>query len=97
MEQLALFDGFMLGVAGGAISEFYALYNLRHSFHESKPGYIKSWFYWVVTLCMILLGGAAVVLYLKMGVNVNRLMAIHLGMATPLMIATALKEKPKVD
>ncbi len=94
---LSLLDGFLLGMAGGAIPEIYALYNLRHSFHKKKPGWLTSWFYWVITGVMILLGGSTVCLYIKLGVAINYLVAIHLGMATPPLISTALKQKPKVD
>jgi cytosine/uracil/thiamine/allantoin permease len=46
---------------------------------------------------MVLLGGATVLLYQKIGININAFMAVHLGIATPLLISTATKEKPKVD
>ena len=45
---------------------------------------------------MIILSGGTVCLYIAIGVNVNYLIAIHLGMSTPLLISTALKQKPRV-
>jgi hypothetical protein len=97
MSNLTLLNGFWLGVVGGAVPELYALYNLRHTFHETKPAWITSKFYWFITAVMVLLGGGTVCLYIALGVNVNHFVAIHLGMSTPLLISTALKEKPKVD
>jgi len=96
MAQMELMNGFWLGIVGGIIPELYALYKLRHTFHDEKPAWFTSWFYWIITLVMVLLGGGTVCLYISMGVNVNALIAIHLGMATPLLISTALKEKPKI-
>ncbi|HEY6871257.1 MAG TPA: hypothetical protein VI298_00890 [Geobacteraceae bacterium] len=89
--------GFALGVIGGVVPEIYALYKLRHDWESNKPKWVTSRFYWSVTAVMILLGGGTVCLYLSMGVNVNELMAIHLGVATPVLIASVIKEKPKID
>lgn len=85
------------GVIGGALPEVLALYNIRHSNKTEKPAWLTSPFYWLVTSVMILLGGATVVLYQKVGININEFMAVHLGIATPLLISTATKEKPKIN
>ncbi|MEW5056144.1 MAG: hypothetical protein AB1Y25_00790 [Cycloclasticus sp.] len=90
-------EAFLFGIAGGALPEILALYNLRHLGKGKKPIWLTSSYYWIVTLCMVLLGGATVILYQKIGINVNEFMAVHLGIATPLLISTATKEKPKVD
>lgn len=89
-------NGFILGVIGGALPEVYALYKLRHDWEGNKPKWVTSKFYWSVTAVMILLGGGTVYLYLSIGINVNELMAIHLGAATPALISF-IKEKPKID
>jgi hypothetical protein len=85
------------GVIGGALPEILALYNLRHTNKNEKPAWLGSPYYWLVTSVMVLLGGATVVLYQKVGINVNEFMAVHLGIATPLLISTATKEKPKIN
>lgn len=87
----------LYGVVGGMLPEILALYKLRHAKRSEKPDWLSSGFYWVVTSLMVLLGGATAAFYQKIGVNVNELMAIHLGIATPLLISTATKEKPKVN
>jgi len=92
-----LFYGFVLGVVGGVIPEFFALYQLRHDWENKKPKWITSWFYWMSTIVMVLLGGGTVCLYLSMGINVNHFMAIHLGITTPVLIASTMKEKPKIN
>lgn len=90
-------EAFIYGVIGGALPEVLAVYNLRHVAKGSRPNWLGSPFYWIVTLIMVLLGGATVVLYKHIGINVNTFMAIHLGIATPLLISTATKEKPSVN
>jgi len=85
------------GLLGGILPEMLALYNLRHVEKGGKPQWVGSWFYWVVTAVMVVLGAGTPVLYQQVGVNINELMAIHLGMATPILIATMTKEKPKLN
>ncbi len=97
MPQISLLEGFFLGIAGGAISEFYGLYNLRHTLHKEKPGWLTSWFYWTMTAGMVLLGGGTVCLYIGSGVSLNYWAAIQLGMSTPLLITAASKQKPKIN
>ncbi|MFZ6047343.1 hypothetical protein ACFW0H_14650 [Pseudomonas sp. CR3202] len=94
---MTLQEAAIYGVIGGALPEILALYNLRHAQESEKPSWLVSPFYWLVTSVMVLLGGATVVLYQKAGVNVNEFMAVHLGIATPLLISTATKEKPKIN
>lgn len=94
---MTLVEAGLYGMFGGTLPEILALYNLRHLNKGEKPQWIKSGFYWFITVIMIILGGGTVILYQKIGINVNEFMAVHLGIATPLLITAAIKEKPKVD
>ncbi|PHQ24589.1 hypothetical protein CLH62_17010 [Marinobacter guineae] len=85
------------GVIGGALPEFYAIYRIRHYKKESRPLWLSSGFYWITTIFMVALGGGTAFLYHHIGVKINPMMAIHLGLATPVLIQTAIKEKPKID
>jgi hypothetical protein len=87
----------LYGVLGGVLPEILALYKLRHAKKGTKPEWLKSGFYWLVTVIMIGLGGATAFIYHKIGINVNELMAIHLGAATPLIISNLEKKKPEVS
>jgi hypothetical protein len=84
-------------VASGFIPEVFALYSLRHTFYRKKPGWLTSRFYWVITVVMVLFGGGTVCLYIAVGVSLNYLAAIQLGMSTPLLISIASKHKPRVN
>ncbi|MEL0607164.1 hypothetical protein [Vibrio echinoideorum] len=90
-------DVFFWGVIGGALPETLALYKLRHNKKGDKPDWLKSYFYWLVTLFMVSLGGLTAILYQKVGVNINELAALHLGAATPLMISNLESKKPNVS
>ncbi|WP_142054256.1 hypothetical protein [Achromobacter sp. SLBN-14] len=92
-----VWDGFFLGMGGGALPEVYALYKLREDFHRNKPAWITSKFYWLITLGMIVLGGLAVVLYLKSGTPLNLVLALHLGAATPAMLQGFIASKPNIE
>jgi len=94
---MGLLDGFVYGLLGGIASEVWGLYNMRYDFHENKPKWITSYFYWILTISMILIGGGTVCLYIKAGVNVNEFMAVHLGVSTPLLISAMIKEAPKIN
>lgn len=88
---------FIWGVIGGILPEALALYKLRHAKKGEKPDWLNSGFYWVVTFVMVCLGGLTALVYHKIGVNINELAALHLGAATPLIIANFEKKKPQVS
>lgn len=97
MANMELSQGFMWGLLGGVLPEFYVLYNLRQEFHSKRPKWITSWFYWVVTAFMVLLGAGAVVFYLYSGTNISPFLAIHIGAATPTLVGSIIKARPEVD
>lgn len=94
---MTTFETFLFGLVGGLLPEIYALYNIRHTWQKTKPGWVTSIFYWCITIAMVCLGGGTAALYSYIGVKLNALMAIHLGLATPVLIQTALKNKPSVN
>lgn len=94
---MVLLGGFACGVIGGVLPEFYALYKIREDFHAKRPRWINSWFYWIVTVIMIFLGGAVVALYIGTGTQLSPILALHIGAATPTLLASFLKEKPSIE
>lgn len=94
---MVLEDGFLWGLLGGVLPEFYALYKIRQDFHAKSPRWVTSWFYWTVTVVMVLLGGGVVAFYLNSGTVLTPLLAIHLGAATPTLIGSLIKGKPVVE
>lgn len=90
-------EAVVLGFVGGMLSEVYGVYQLRKRSKGQRPAWLRSWFYWISTLAMILLGGGTVWLYLYCGASLNPILAIHLGAATPTLIAALSKSSPSLD
>ncbi len=73
---------FLLGVVGGLLGELLKWYSMRES--PNLPEYLRSPFYWVVTLLMILAGGGLVIIQ---GVQPdNPWLAINVGITAPLIL-----------
>ena len=86
-----------LGCAGGVLTEVYGLYQLRKRSKSQRPAWLRSPFYWGTTVVMIVLGGCTVWLYLYSGAALNPVLALHLGAATPTIIAALSKGTPVLD
>ncbi|PKO13324.1 MAG: hypothetical protein CVU39_19155 [Chloroflexi bacterium HGW-Chloroflexi-10] len=84
---------FLYGVIGGALGELLKWYALRES--PNLPQYLRSVFYWVVTVLMILAGGGLVLIQ---GVQPdNPWLAINVGITAPLILkgfASVIPIKP---
>jgi hypothetical protein len=71
---------FGVGFAGGFIAELLALYEVRHG--GELPTYLRSWFFWIISLVMAVLGGGLTLLY---GYDeVQGLLALNIGLSAPL-------------
>jgi hypothetical protein len=90
-------EAVLLGCAGGLLTEIYGVYNLRKQASSQRPSWLKSPFYWIMTTIMVALGGGTVWLYLHSGATVSPVLALHLGAATPTLIATLSKSSPTLD
>lgn len=94
---MGLIDGFIYGVLGGSFAEMLGIYKLRREIPESRPIWLTSPFYWIITGLMILTGGALVTVYLKSGVSLNALLALNIGASAPLIVGTAAGTVPKAS
>ena len=73
---------FLLGAIGGLLGELLKWYSMRES--PNLPAYLRSPFYWVVTVLMILAGGGLVPIQ---GVKAdNPWLAINVGVTAPLIL-----------
>lgn len=76
------FNVFLFGVLGGFLGELLKWYNLRTS--KNLPVYIKSPFYWIITMLIILSGGFLAILYGYE--DINAISAVNIGLSCPLII-----------
>ncbi|GAP13717.1 hypothetical protein LARV_01472 [Longilinea arvoryzae] len=73
---------FLFGVIGGVLGELLKWYAMRES--PNLPTYLRSPFYWVVTVLMVLAGGGLVLIQ---GVKAdNPWLAINVGITAPLIL-----------
>ena len=80
----------LVGCLGGLLAEVANWYQLRTS--PSLPDYIRSPFYWIITVVMILLGGFLAVLY---GTdNRNAILVANIGLSAPLIIKALAQINP---
>ena len=90
-----LLDGFLWGLFGGFIAEVLGLFRLRQQ--VNRPEYLKSPFYWIITVLMMCAGGILVVAYMKSDVKLNALIAINLGASAPLIIGSFVAQVPTIS
>jgi len=88
---------FWWGVTGGFLAELCGLWKLRHELGEKLPPYLRSWFYWVMTLFMILSGGIMALIYVSSGVKLSPIVAVNIGASAPLLIGSLTASPPKIN
>lgn len=84
---------FLAGTAGGCLLELLHWYGLRRD--GKLPEYARNLFYWLVTICMALAGGALAWLYF--GGKAEGVVVLHVGLSTPLILqklTTTLAQTP---
>lgn len=95
-----LMAGFFYGVVGGLFAELLGLYKLRHLAKAEYPAWIKAVSYWVITLGMVVGGGALVCIYLASGVDMQPIIAVNIGASAPLILGSLTAQVPpagKID
>ncbi len=94
---MAVFEGFAYGIVGGFLAELLGLFKLRHQAPGRLPRFLKSWFYWLVTLAMACAGGVLVVVYLKSGISLQPILAVNIGASAPLIIGSLVAQSPPTE
>ena len=80
-----------IGLAGGALAELLHWWNLRED--KQLPDYAKSPMYWIITAGMILAG--AFVTWIYFGQNAEAIVALHVGISTPLILQKLVTSIPE--
>ncbi len=86
--------GFLYGIVGGVFAELLALFKLREQ--VDLPSWLRSPFYWIVTVLMICAGGLLAMVYVDSGITLNALLAVNVGASAPLIIGSFVAQTPSV-
>lgn len=89
--------GFGWGVVGGVFAELLGLWKLRQQAPSSLPEWLRSWWYWLITLAMIVAGGVLVVIYVESGISLQPIIAVNVGASAPLIIGSLVAHMPRVE
>lgn len=90
------FEGFLFGVLGGLFGEVLGLFKLRHQPVGLLPAWVKSPWYWAMTILMILSGGGLVVIYVESSIPVAPILAVNIGASAPLIVGTLVAQAPAI-
>lgn len=86
---------FVFGVVGGVVAEFFSVWLLRHKPLSDWPDHYGRLTYWVPTVVMILAGGFLALAYAAYGdTEMNPLLAMQVGISTPLIIQKFIQAVP---
>lgn len=84
-------EAYIYGLLGGLIAELLYWTHFQKTFHKKKPELFSSRFYWICAIIWIIIGGFVPWIYLKMEVNVNFLICMHLGATAPVTLSQITK------
>ena len=81
-----------VGLAGGVLAEILHWWNLRED--KQLPEYANSPKYWIITVAMILAG--AFITWIYFGQRAEAIVALHVGISTPLILQKLAVSVPQV-
>jgi hypothetical protein len=82
-----------VGLAGGVLAELIHWWNLRQD--ERLPDYAKNPKYWIITAGMIL--ASAFITWIYFGQRAEGIIALHVGISTPLILQKLVISIPETD
>lgn len=87
----------LYGMFGGGLAEVLGLWRLRHTAPAELPHYLRSPFYWVMTILMVTSGGIVAFTYIKSGISLSPILAVNVGASAPLIIGSLTATAPKIQ
>lgn len=97
MIELKYAFGFLYGFTGGFFVEILNMYRIRKVPADLRPPWIRTWFYWICSIAMMLCGGGLVVFYIiSPDVQVSPLLGLNIGASAPLIIGALAEKAPDI-
>jgi hypothetical protein len=87
---------FAYGVGGGMAAELLGLFRLRRKAPGQLPLWLKSPFYWLVTIAMMLAGGGLALAYVASHISLSPILAVNVGASAPLILGTLTSQTPDI-
>ena len=94
---MGILEILLFGMGGGFAAELVGLWKLRHRTRGELPEFLRSPFYWLVTVGMIVIGGGLAALYGKSGATLSPLLAANIGASAPLIIGALVEQTPPIQ
>ena len=85
---------FWFGALGGFFTELLGHYKMRETAPDAFPKYLKSPYYWVVTVLMVLSGGGLAAIYAVSKINLTAIAAVNIGASAPLILGALARRPP---
>lgn len=85
---------FIFGFLGGLFAELLGIYKLRTQAPKALPVYLKSYFYWAVSVGMMVAGGVVAYIYSASGIEIKPILALNVGASAPLIIGAFTQTSP---
>jgi hypothetical protein len=84
-------QAFLFGLFGGFAAEFLVYYSYRKRPPHQRPAFLRSWFYIVIIVVRIGIGGGLAALYAPL----PKIAAFHIGASLPIIIQRFTRETPE--
>ena len=91
---MTLVQLFWLGALGGFFTELLGHYKMREMAPDAFPKYLKSPYYWVVTVLMVLSGGGLAAIYAASKIDLTAIVAVNIGASAPLILGAFARRPP---
>ena len=74
----------LIGCVGAIAAEVLYFYQMRE---DRPPAHVKRWYFWLITIGMVLVGGFIVELYSEQNaLGDNKILAFHIGASVPAIL-----------
>lgn len=93
---MGLLEGFLWGLAGGALAELLGWFKLRHQAPEQLPVWMGTIYYWGMYRLDDRRWWSLGIAYLRSEIKLNPITAINIGASAPLLLGSFISQIPSI-